>query len=242
LEFIVENGNAELAELFLDKGADANLCTFPREGPALIRGAEARNHKLIEMLLPKSNGVTSTTALCQAVEEQDMAIVTTLVAPGVLPDFEEADRPRPSIPTDYGECDFGMVPPNEGPGLEANDFTPPLVRATRLGNASLARLLLAHGADANAAYHVLDVPDRRKPREEPAAPTHFSCGRTAQLARELGHPEVVQVLVDGGADVSLPSPVWCVPGHTCPLIPRSVYLRATAGLEAAARREGRLAP
>lgn len=36
----------------------------------------------------------------------------------------------------------------------------------------------------------------------------------------------------GGADVWRPHPIWNVPGHACQLVPRSVYLEVTAGLEA----------
>ncbi len=100
------------------------------------------------------------------------------------------------------------------------------------GNARLVRLLFEHGADATAVYHVLDVPGPRRPWDEPAAPVQFTCGRAAQLAQELGHSEVVRVLLDGGAEVELPAPVWAVPGHRCQLVPRSVYVRVTAGLEA----------
>lgn len=242
LEWVVDNGNAELVELFLEKGVDANFSTFPREGPSLIKAVKKRNQKLIEMLLPRSNRVNSTRALCHAVEQQDIAITTTLLTNGVLPDFEESDRPRPPILT-YGGGGCIHLPLNQGPRLKAEDFTPPLVRAARLGHASLVQLLLANGADVNAAYHVLDIPDWRMPWEEPMAPIQFSCGRAVQLAKELGHSEVVQLLLDGGADVSLAPPVWPVPGHTCPLIPRSVYLSVTVGLEelAAARREGKVA-
>ncbi len=236
LEWVTDDGNAALVELFLAKGADANFSTSPRKGPALVWAVKRRNQKLIDMLLPKSNRVTATRALCRAVEQQDTAIVAALLANGVLPNFEESDQPRPRILRYHGPCAWPAL--NQGASLEARDFTPPLVRAARLGNAGLVRLLLAHGADVNAAYHVLYVPNKRKPWEEPAPPIQFSCGRAAQLAQELGHSEVVQLLLDSGADVSLPPPVWPVPKHTCPLIPRSVYLRVMVGLEAlaAARR------
>jgi serum/glucocorticoid-regulated kinase 2 len=241
LEWAVEKGNAELVKLFLHHGSDANFCTFPQEGPALVRAVKTRNQRLVEMLLPKSNRITSTRALCHAIEQQDTDIVTSLLTHGVLPDFEPSDIPPPVIPTYDGGCTFVDLPHNLGPRLEAKDFTPPLIRAARLGNASLVRLLRAHGADVNSAYHVLDIPIRHKPWEEPPAPIHFTCGRAAQLAKELGHDEVVQLLLEGGADVSLPPPVWAAQGHKCPLIPRSVYLRVTAGLEelAAARRGSR---
>ena len=234
LEWVTDNGNATLVMSFLEHGADANFSTHPRKGPALVRAVKRRNQKLIDMLLPKSNRVTSTRALCHAVEQQDVAIVTALLANGALPDFLESDRPRPVIPSPFAPCAWPAY--NRGESLKAQDFTPPLVRAARLGNARLVRLLLEHGADANAAYHVLDVPDPRRPWEKPAAPIHFACGRAAQLAQELGNSEVVRLLLDGSADVDLPAPVWPVPGHTCPLVPRSVYVRVTAGLKAAAAR------
>ncbi len=236
LEWATVRGNAALVELLLENGADANFSTYPREGPALVKAVKKGNQELVDMLLPKSNRVTSTRALCHAVERQDVAIVTALLANDVLPDFQEPDRPQPLIPDDFTECiGCADVPHNRGPSLAAPDFTPPLVRAARLGNVPLVRLLLAHGADVNAAYDVLDVhDDHRKLWEEPAPPVHFACGRAAQVAEELGHSEVVQLLLDGGADVGLPPPDWPVPGHTCPLVPRSVYLRVTAGLEAMA--------
>jgi serum/glucocorticoid-regulated kinase 2 len=231
-------GNVELVELFLQHGADANFCTFPQEGPALVRAVKTGKQRLVEMLLPKSNRITATRALCHAIEQVDMVIATTLLKRGVLPNFEPSDLSPPVIPTYDGGCSFVDLPHNLGPRLEAKDFTPPLVRAVRLGNASLVRLLLAHGADPNAPYHALDVPIRHKPWEELPPPIHFTCGRAVQLAKELGYDEVVQLLLEGGADVSLSPPVWAVPGHNCPLIPRSVYLRVTVGLEELAAARG----
>ena len=61
-----------------------------------------------------------------------------------------------------------------------------------------------------------------------------------------GHGEVVDLLLDVGADVALAQPFWpvpvgmerAVPVHTCALAPWSVYLRVTATLEdAVARRK-----
>jgi serum/glucocorticoid-regulated kinase 2 len=214
--------------LFLEKGANANFSTFPRSGPALVLAVRNRNSKLIQMLLPRSTRVNSTRALCHAVEQQDISTVTTLLRNGVLSDFENPYPQRASVPV--SGCDRILVPLNQGPRLETQDFNPPLVRAIRLGNISMVQLLLANGGDPNAAYHVLDIPDRRKPWEEPMAPIYHCCGRAAQLAKELGHHEIVQLLLDSGADVGLPPPVWAIPDHTCPSIPRSVYLQVMVGL------------
>ena len=98
------NSNATLVMSFLEHGADANLSTHPRKGPALVRAVKKRNQKLIDMLLPKSNQAISTRALCHAVEQQDVAIVTALLANGTLPGFLESDRPRLVIPNPFVSC------------------------------------------------------------------------------------------------------------------------------------------
>ena len=67
-------------------------------------------------------------------------------------------------------------------------------------------------------------------------------GALPQL-RELGEVEIVEMLLDAGADVWLPHVDWLVSlrddagiiraeGHTCSMVPRSVYLEVTAGLAA----------
>lgn len=54
---------------------------------------------------------------------------------------------------------------------------------------------------------------------------------------EMGHSEIVDLLLDAGADINLehsacPIPVWPVPGHTCQPVPRAVYVKVIAGLQA----------
>jgi serum/glucocorticoid-regulated kinase 2 len=96
------------------------------------------------------------------------------------------------------------------------------------------RLLLANAANVNASYHSLAG---HGPGEydnfDTAVPAGFSCGKVVQLAAEKGHSEVVQLLLDNGAEVTLPR--MTLPGpHTCRLVPRATYLRVAADLEAAA--------
>lgn len=52
---------------------------------------------------------------------------------------------------------------------------------------------------------------------------------------ELGKQEIVQQLLDSGADVELPQPVWRF--HEWQPVPRIVYLRVTAGLRRRASRK-----
>lgn len=58
------------------------------------------------------------------------------------------------------------------------------------------------------------------------------CGRVIQLAMELGQSEMVDFLLDSGADIGLRQHVWRF--HECSAVPREKHLRVTAGLRAAA--------
>ncbi|RHZ62552.1 putative protein kinase [Aspergillus thermomutatus] len=239
LEWAVEHERLDLVNLFLDNGADANFTVSPRDGPALLKAVKRKSQRLVEILVQKTDRVSCTRALALAVEQQDITTANTLLAHGVRCDFEESDRPLPPRPF-FGDYDSDL-----SRGLGAEDLTPPLVRAARLGNVALVALLLEHGADANTAYH--DLGGRRDGYEtrDSTIPANFSCGRVVQIAMEMGHSEIVHLLVDAGADINLthpvwPKSVWPVPGHICQPVPRAVYVEVRAGLEAAvAARKGK---
>ncbi|KAK7955896.1 uncharacterized protein PG986_005118 [Apiospora aurea] len=179
---------------------------------------------------PLLGRVTGTRALGQAADNQSIAIAKALLAHGVHCDFDASDRPHPHR-GGINQASHNFSPHDES---EPAEYIPPLVRAVRHGNMELVQLLLAHGADPNVGYHDLWLPGAGRETElawdceEPAI--QFTCGRPVQLAMELGWRDVVDVLLDRGADVGLPQPVWGVPGHECECVLRSVYLKVTAGL------------
>ncbi|KAK2796373.1 hypothetical protein FQN50_009589 [Emmonsiellopsis sp. PD_5] len=219
LEWAVEHGRFDLVNLFLENGADANFTIEETHGPALMKAVRRRNRELVDILVRKTNRATSTRALCLAVKKQDTAIVNTLLANGVQCDFEESDVP---LPPRFHECNLGCAEP-----LTATAFTPPLARAVERDNPGIVRELLAHGANANAAYHDMH-----------GVSTRFPCGRVIQAAMERGNSEIVQLPLDGGADINLahsfwPVPIWPMPCHICVPVHREVYIKVKASLAAA---------
>ncbi|PQE18134.1 Serine threonine- kinase gad8 protein [Rutstroemia sp. NJR-2017a BBW] len=229
LEWATEQENLGLVKLFLDKGADANFTSgvFTRS-PALMKAVEKGNQELIKVLVQRSNRLHSTRALYLAVDQQDSAIVNLLLEHGVSCDFIEGDRPPP---IDYEEDHWRIIM-----SAEAKEFIPPLVRAVFLGNTELAQVLLVNGADVNVGYHDL-AHGYRKPLK-----TFITCGRVIQIAMQLQSQDMVDLLLESGAEIGLPQPVWLY--HECRGTPRNLYLRITSGLRTAAatlkqRKEGK---
>ncbi|KAI0099447.1 protein kinase [Daldinia grandis] len=235
LEWATEEGSLPLVRLFLSKGADANFPSFTdsemhKGGPALVRAVEKGSLEIVQALVQVTGRVASTRALGLAVCRQDIPTVKLLLESGVRCEFKESDRPLPWDPEDDGCYFFDRDEPEE--------FIPPLVRAVKKGNADLVRLLLSHGADANASYHSLhwDLDEYNVGKD----PIWFSCAWPVELAMELGHQEIVELLLDNGADINLPQPSWPVPGHHCGSVPRLVYQKVTVRLRAtvAAKHDG----
>jgi serum/glucocorticoid-regulated kinase 2 len=222
LQWASEHENLDLVKLFLDKGANANF-TMHLTPPALVVAVEKMNLGLVEVLVKKTNRVLSTRALGVAVDRQEIAIINTLLLNGVSCNFEDSDRPSPPHP-DNG-CYFQDTSMPE-------EFMAPIVRAVNLGNIDLVRLLLASGADVNTGYHDLSRQVRWDEKQ-----ISMTCGRVIQLAMELRHQEIVQLLLDSGADISLAQPIWRY--HECQPVPRTVHLRVTSKLrDAAVMRKG----
>ncbi|KAK8062507.1 protein kinase [Apiospora hydei] len=240
LEWAVEHDRPDFARLFLDAGAYANHTVWKVEGSTLTKAVRKRNRELVEMLVPESERVTRTRAL-------GLAAIAMALLEGdgaTLCDFEEADRHLPEDKWD-SDCTLGYAHISE---LAAGDFVVPLALAVMVGDVALVRLLLGHGADPNRGYHGL-YPTAGQYEEDPdPAPywIHLHSGRAVQLAMELGHDEIVDLLLDYSVNIDLHQPVWEEPdgedrlrtGYSCCLMPRRVYLRVMAGLEQAVERRG----
>jgi serum/glucocorticoid-regulated kinase 2 len=142
--------------------------------------------------------------------------------------FEDSDRPLrcgPCVPGWDWYLD-GMI----GDASEPDEYIPPLVRAILSGDVGLVQLLLAHGVDANIVYH--DMSSFLPGVHDIFQQFYIGCGRPIQLAMELGHRDMVQLLLADGADIDLAQPVW--QHHCCEMIPRAAHHEITAQLRSVA--------
>ena len=159
--------------------------------------------------------VSATRALGLAIKMRNTPAAKILLEHGTRCDFEDGDIP---IPADVDDPDGDTF---DDP-LVLGWFTPALVYAALNHDAAMARILLNHGANPNLGYHGIHCGMR----------SAFFCGRIVELAMDLRFVEMVQMLLDHGADIGLVSPFWYARGHDCGLVPRAVYQRVTASLRA----------
>lgn len=168
--------------------------------------------------------VIGTKALGLAVEHRDLAMVRILLDASVFCDFHEYDRP--CLPSKRDGCTFGE---SANEITEPPEFLPPLLRAVKLGDEDLVKMLLAGGADPNVGFHDNDVGIYQAPSTTTSHHPPITCGRAVQLAIALGHESIGQILIDAGADIDiLASVLRC---HKCRPIYRPTYLKVTARLK-----------
>lgn len=160
----------DLVTMFLAHGADAN---FDFAGAdcrvALVLAVEKKNRELVEILVQKTNRVLCTRALGLAVDREDVAIAGLLLANGTSCNFEDSGQPSGQEPKG---CLLGNTSKPSEP------LTPPLARATDKGNVELVRLLLAHDADPNAAFH--EISQLLRGFDNEYARPGIKCGRVVQ--------------------------------------------------------------
>lgn len=209
---------------FYPADGSVRLVRAPEE--SLIRAVIDRDHDRlgtqVEERLQAKDRVIATKALGLVVERLDHTMVRMLLDAGVRCDFHDSDRP--SLPARRDGCTFGE---SDNEITEPPELLPPLVRAVKLGDEDLVKMLLGGGADANVGFHDNEVGFCKAPSTTLRYPT-ITCGRAVQLAIALDHESIAQILIDGGADIDMPAPVLRC--HECRPMDRSTYLNVTARL------------
>ncbi|KUL89768.1 hypothetical protein ZTR_00506 [Talaromyces verruculosus] len=209
LGWAVFHEDLDLAKVLLDKGADVDFTierqlAVPRR--VLFDVVERSQVEMVEFLLKRTtNRVACTKALSLAVEYASSSndpnsaknkVVKILLENGVSCNFEEDDiRPPPPIPQPRGPgvivCQYPIQRRQNG------EFIPPIVHAVHAGDLRLVQILLSYGADVNTSYRQLQIIGSK-----------FCCGRILDLAKDLGHQQIADLLLKCGAQPNLGRPPY----------------------------------
>jgi uncharacterized protein len=175
-------GSAAMVRTLLQAGADPNLALLLGETP-LMAASRSGKPDVVTQLLDKganmnARGARGQTALMWAVSEQHPDVVTVLLARGAdLRAKSDVWRDMMAVPP-HGKPEYNRLIPHGGETA--------LMFAARVGDLASARLLLASGANVNDAD---------------------AWGVSAMvLAAHSGFTELVEFLLDNGADANAIGP------------------------------------
>jgi ankyrin repeat protein len=205
--YAANNGNLELVERLIEKGADIDsqvrYCSV-REGRSALMDSAKRGYEDIVILLlqhranPNLRDNDEKTALWFAITNKHLKIVRLLVDAGTDLNYQDDLDGRtplwPAILSRNLEILEILLEAGANPNVEDRYGSTPLSETAYFGYINFIMLLLENGADVNHQ-------DRKR-------------GSTAlKNAASRGHFDVVRLLLDHGADVNM----QCIYGYT-PLI------------------------
>lgn len=184
------NGNAEMIELLLENGADANHAVSTTGDTPLMLAARTGIIEAVEVLLDHGAEVNAseawgkTTPLMWAAAENHVDVVRLLIEHGA-----DLEARSVYVPPDTGRGFEGGLPRDRraeevGPVVFASGEFTPLLIATRDGHMETVKVLVEAGADLSAR----------------AADGKDSLG----LAIFNGSYDIADYLVDQGIDVNVP--------------------------------------
>ena len=231
LMWAIANGHAEVTRALLDAGADIDARTETRRrvysmGGSRSAGSASRGIVLEEVV------VGGSTPLLFAARSGDVESARLLVAVGAdVADTAGDGNTALAIATHSGHATLAAYLLEAGADANAAPlgYTPlhaAVLRGTLrdrqtrnedpAAGAALVRSLLAHGADPNARLQ-RGTPVRRWSHDF-AFMAQWVGATPFWLAAKFLEPELMQLLVDGGADPSLPSrdgttPLMAAAGH-----------------------------
>jgi ankyrin repeat protein len=177
-----QNGSVDMVRRLLEGGADPNLALLAGETPLMV-GARAGKADVVDLLAAKGADVNARasrdqTALMWAVAQKHPGVVTVLLARGADVHARSAVWSQVMAVPPHGMLEYNRDIPHGG--------DTPLLFAARSGDLASARLLVDAGANVNDAD---------------------AWGISAlALAAHSGYRELVEFLLDKGADPNADAP------------------------------------
>ncbi|XP_057326523.1 ankyrin-3-like [Microplitis mediator] len=191
LHYAVINGDREVVNLLLDRGASIVAKNGDGRAP-LHHAVEKQDIEMIELLLQRKAFIntrddTGQSPLCIAAEKGNYQIVDILLKNGAFPNFLHTVLYGPTntplhLAVDSGRKDIAELLVTAGAIADVRESSgwTPLHVAVQKNNEEIAEMLLSFGADPN-------VECDQEPTEGYTA-LHFAC--------DLGNQGMIQVLLD----------------------------------------------
>jgi ankyrin repeat protein len=215
LASLIQAGNRQAALEMIQSGADVNEAQ--PDGTRPIHWAVYRvDYELIEQLIGRNASVDvinqlGSTPLAEAVKVQDARIVQMLLDAGADADSANHEG-QTALMLAIRSGDVAILETLMAAGANVNaveqvqDQTPLMWAAAAGDNAAeMVALLIESGADVNARARFTDWPSQIT--SEPRWQYHAYGGLTALLyAARGGCGRCVEALIEGGADIDLPTP------------------------------------
>jgi ankyrin repeat protein len=201
LHLAAQEGNQELVELLLDKGADIDAQDQYHFTPLHLASYEGRL-EVVQTLLTKganknARDIGGGTPLCIGAQCNKTEIVRVLINNGVDVNISENYKRTPLYwLANFGQRDLAKLIIEKGADVNASSkigFTP-LHAAAKKGYNGMVELLIKKGAEVNAKDDFLG-----------RTPLHLTCF--------FGHPKVIDLLTANGADVNIKNKVGESPIH-----------------------------
>ncbi|OQE08259.1 hypothetical protein PENVUL_c010G06890, partial [Penicillium vulpinum] len=212
LHAAASNGLTKVVEMILRNGADINLQSFINSTP-LHAAAYTGKESVVKLLLDKGAIVNARdkyncTAIYLALKERHKNIVELLVSHGADIDGEALD-----IAMCYGQEDREdmvslLLSPGANMNVRSEGYDDLLRLAASSGYIAIVQILLDRGANVNSQYEKQSTALWAAPLPTSHRLEAFlllsdrggSCETALMSASSSGHLEVVQLLIDKGAD------------------------------------------